>query len=237
MCWGWVGRPRNCGVSWLTKRMNGDREEQSSRRVVGRPDVSPPQARISTLPRYIWRMSSTFSLLLAASLLSFAPSKNAPPIDYSVAYAECTKAIHIGVEQALAKCEQPALAGVPGAQYAMGALLTNRNSGNDMTIGIGWLEKAISAGSPAAAYHLSTVLLQRKDEASISRGRELFRVAVCAGYPAAVDALTETGGSTKVMPCPPSHDTDFSGEWSVSLKWDKAAPAGVTSESYRIAIA
>jgi hypothetical protein len=140
-----------------------------------------------------------------------------------------------GVEEVLAKCEQPAQAGIPGAQFAMGVSLTGRRSGDDMTRGIEWLEKAVAAGSPPAAFHLATILLRRKDEPSISRGRELFKVALCAGYPDAVRAITKAGGSKDAVACAPSPETDFSGEWSISLKWDQA-PGGASMESYRVSI-
>jgi hypothetical protein len=180
--------------------------------------------------------ATALAFMFAARLLASTASTDTPPIDYSAAYGECTNAMHASVAEALAKCEQPALAGVPGAQYAMGALLTNRNSGEDMTRGIEWLEKAVAAGSPPAAYHLATLLAESKDEASISRGRELFKIAVCAGYPAALSALAKAGGSTDTMSCASSPEIDFSGDWSISLKWDKAAPAGATTESYRVSI-
>jgi hypothetical protein len=115
----------------------------------------------------------------------------------------------------------------------MGVLLTNRNGKGDEAKGIEWLEKAVSAGHPAAAHDLALVLLGREDEASATRGKKLLALAVCAGYPEAVQAWEAAGGSKESLSCAPTPETDFSGEWSVSLKWDKAA---APMESYRISI-
>ena len=179
------------------------------------------------------------AMFLAATTV--AATKPAAPakIEFSTAYGECTQAVQgsTDVAAALRKCEEPARQGVPGAQYVMGALLVNRGAPADMTAGIAWLEKAIASGSPAAAYDLATVLAARSDDAAASsRGRELFKSAVCAGYPPAVELLTSQGVSRDSMQCPQRPETDFSGEWLLSLKWDKAAPAGPEMESYRITV-
>jgi len=165
-----------------------------------------------------------------------AASVEPPRIDYAEAYGECTKAMHVGAEQALAKCEAPARAGITGAQYVMGALLTNRNSADDMTRGVEWLEKAVAGGSPAAAHHLASILMQRSDDASVSRGRSLFKSAACAGYPPALEELNAAGAAQQSLSCASSPDTDFAGDWSLAMKWDKTAPAK-TVESYRVSIA
>ncbi|MEO8380273.1 MAG: hypothetical protein ABI779_11470 [Acidobacteriota bacterium] len=167
--------------------------------------------------------------ILAAETVAAAPA-----IDYSVAYGECTNAVRQSPEEALAKCEGPARAGIVGAQYVMGAVLVNRG---DIAQGTEWLEKAVAAGSPPAAFSLASFLLQQKEPSAVTRGRELFKSAACAGYPEAIKALEEAGSSFVALRCPPIAETDFSGEWSIRLKWDKASPAGAATESYRVSIA
>lgn len=162
--------------------------------------------------------------LLATASLSGQPA----PIEYSDAYSQCSEASVAA--DVIAKCEQPAKQGIPGAQYALGARLVERNSGDDMQRGVELLEKAVASGSPPAAYHLATVLVERNKE----RARELFRFAVCAGYPVALAELSQAGGGRETMGCAPSPEADFTGEWSITLKWDKAAAA---MESYRVSIA
>jgi hypothetical protein len=176
---------------------------------------------------------------LAATILSSAEASTPAKIEFSMVYHECTQAVQdaaAGVAGALKTCEEPARQGVPGAQYAMGALFVSRGAPADLTDGVQWLEKAIVSGSPAASYLLATVLVSRGDETSVSRARELFKSAVCAGYPPAVEALTKEGVHVDALGCPKTAETDFSGEWLLSLRWDKAAPAGPETESYRLAI-
>jgi hypothetical protein len=186
-------------------------------------------------------MLNTVAVVFVASVLSSTSSTvpTVPTVDYSTAYQACTEALNRQPEDiadVLAKCEEPANGGVPGAEYAVGAMLVARNSGNDMTRGVEWLEKAVAAGSPPAAYHLAGVLVSKKTEESITRGRELFKYAVCAGYPPALSELEREGVSKASISCAPDTDTDFTGEWIVSLRWDKKAPA-VSTESYRVSIA
>jgi TPR repeat protein len=166
-----------------------------------------------------------------------AAAVDTPPIDYSAAYGECTAAVQKSPEEALTKCEAPARAGVVGAQYILGALLVNRGAPDDLAKGREWLEKAVAAGSPAAAFHLASLLVQDKNDSAVQRARQLFKTSACAGYPEAVDAVRAAGSSIEQLACTPAADADFSGDWSVSLKWDKTGPAGAGTESYRIAIA
>jgi len=182
-------------------------------------------------------MRSTFSALVLTVFLT--PTLVADPSVDPAAYGRCTDAVMKGStagNEALSLCEQPAKQGVPGAQYAMGALLVNRNGPGDMAAGIEWLEKAVASGSPPAAFHLASVLLSRSDETSVSRGRELFRSAVCSGYPQALAALKKQGVSAKDIPCSPSPDADFSGEWLMDLTFHHTAPSGTSKSTLKITI-
>jgi TPR repeat protein len=179
-------------------------------------------------------MFNTIALLFVAYVLP-STADTIPAVDYAVAYQACTEEASkhsADITEALKKCEEPALQGVPGAQYVMGALLTNRNAGTDRAAGVEWLEKAIVAGSPAAAFHLGSILASSKDEKSIDRGRELFKAALCAGYPLAVRIFEKESVSKTSVPCPSTADTDFSGDWILSMKWDKKAPTGAGAEDY-----
>ena len=168
--------------------------------------------------------------VFVCSLLANLLSAQTATTEFSDAYSECNRAVQSGAADAIAKCEQPAKEGIPGAQYALGALLTNRNNGDDMQRGVEFLEKAVASGNPVAAYHLATVLAERNQE----RARELFRFAVCAGSPQALAELSRSGVGRETIGCVPSPEADFTGQWSLSLKWDKTAPA---KENYRISIA
>jgi hypothetical protein len=175
-------------------------------------------------------------MLLSLSLAAHLFAADTPPIDYAASYDECTKATHASVDEALKKCEEPARGGVPGAQYVMGALLTNRAKGDDSARGIEWLDKAVEGGSPAATYFLAVVLSHEKDDASIARSRDLFKRAICAGYPEAKKVFDEEGGKLEALGCPNSSESDFTGEWRLSLKWEKSGPAGTSQASYKVSI-
>jgi len=175
------------------------------------------------------------SVLLALSLAAHLFAANGPVIDYLDAYRDCTKASRVSTEEALAKCEAPARGGVPGAQYVMGAFLTNRGKGDDIARGIEWLEKAAAAGSPPAAYHLALVLLAQDEKGSAKHAGELLRSAVCAGYPPAVEALAKAGRKREELECPARAETDFNGNWTVSLKWE--TPPDVPETTYKLSIA
>jgi hypothetical protein len=155
------------------------------------------------------------------------------------AYQRCVSAVQEGataVGNALMECEGPAKEGIPGAQYALGALLVNRAGAGDVEQGMKWLESAVAAGSPPAAFHLATVYLQKADAESVARGRQLFRSAACAGYPPARSALRESGASVESLACRPAADTDFTGDWVAELKWQKTEPIGEGGQALKLSI-
>jgi hypothetical protein len=155
------------------------------------------------------------------------------------AYQRCVSAVQegaAGVAKALSECDGPAKEGIPGAQYAMGALLVNRAGTGDVEQGVKWLESAVAAGSPPAAFHLATVYLQKGDAESVARGRQLFRSAACAGYPPALSALREGGASVESLACQPAADTDFTGDWVAELKWQKTEPVGEGGQALKLSI-
>ena len=175
----------------------------------------------------------SFSLFIAVAVPADA---QVPLIDLANAYSECTAAVRVSVDEALTKCDAPARGGVTGAQYIMGALLTNRGAGDDMVRGVEWLEKAVAAGSLPAAHQLAIILLQSRDGDSAARAGQLLRSAVCAGYPQAIETLRKAGVNRDSLLCPPAADTDFAGDWTLNLKWDKAGPTGPSTAAYRVTI-
>lgn len=193
--------------------------------------------RASTTVRYIPPMHTTISpIALVLAALTFSSSAAGQP-DLSALYHQCTQAyvkVPQSVTEVLSKCEQAASAGVPAAQYVLGALLVNRGTPAEVARGAEWLEKAVASGSIPAAYHLAPVLVQKSDETSQSRGRDLFKRAVCLGYPPALEALAEHGGS-EAMQCTPPPNTDFGGEWVVAVKWDKASNTA-PEDSYKLSV-
>ena len=172
-------------------------------------------------------------ILLSLSLAAHLFAAEEPPIDYSDAYRACTKAVP---EDVLTKCEEPARAGIPGAQYVLGVAMINRGKGDDVAHGVEWLEKAVAAGSPNAAYHLATVLLEKNDEASAKRASELLRTSICAGYPQAIAAMNDAGVKREEITCPAASETDFTGDWMLHMKWDKPVPA-TPDTTYKLSIA
>ena len=182
------------------------------------------------------RRLASFFLLTAIAIPAISSDSK---VDFSTAYHECNTAFQqtpADVAAVLAKCEEPANHGVPGAQYAMGALLLNRGADGDVAKGIGWLEKAVASGNPLAAFHLANFLMAQPSEPSKARGRELFKQAICAGYPPALQVLDGAGIKKDAVACSPPRDSDFEGDWIVSLKWDRKSESAELMESYKVTV-
>jgi hypothetical protein len=167
-----------------------------------------------------------FVILVASlPLHSFAADKPDPLV---VAYSRCTDAaMKPGANPAdgIAACKEPAEAGVPGAQYAMGALLLNGANGQSSPEAVQWLERAVAAGHPGAAYFLASVL----SSTNPTRARELVRTAACGEYTPALEMFQKPGLTFDKSACPPRRDTDFAGEWSGKLPWVKIPPASTAT--------
>jgi hypothetical protein len=155
------------------------------------------------------------------------------------AYSKCVEAASGRDASAdmIAVCEAPAKAGIPGAQYALGAALFARNQGGDRTAGVEWLEKSAASGSPAAQLVLAGILVQEDAPASKERGRELSKAAICAGYPPALDIAKQYGVSREKLGCAASPNTNFDGDWIADLKYTSAPMATTTQFSLKVTIA
>ncbi len=169
-------------------------------------------------------MPTRLAVLFVATV-AFAPGLHAQSEEAKV-YQECVEAAtgrSGDAAKALEVCLAPANAGIPGAQYAMGALLVQRNQPGDRAAGIEWLEKAVAANNPAAAFTLAGVLLEEQDKpASQTRGRDLLKSTICAGYPKAVEVVEQQGFKRENVGCESKPAEDFTGEWIADLKYAKA---------------
>lgn len=155
------------------------------------------------------------------------------------AYQECVAAAtdpNGTPGKAVETCLAPAKVGIPGAQYALGASLVNRNEAGDRTAGIEWLEKSAGSGNPAAAFTLAGILLQEQSPASQARGRDFLKAAVCAGYPHALSALQQGGVKRESVGCLPVPEEDFTGEWIADLKWVKSGVVSAEASNYQLKI-
>lgn len=138
------------------------------------------------------------------------------------------------VADILAACRASADAGVPGAQYIVGATLFSRNEAGDRTAAMELLEKATASGNPAAAFGFAGLLLQEQSAPSTERASALLRQSICAGYPPAIEVLQKQGLSPDQLKCEPAADADFTGEWVADLKWVKAEPVGETMPQLKL---
>jgi hypothetical protein len=155
------------------------------------------------------------------------------------AYQECVELAtqdRAALRKAIDVCRAPAEAGIPGAQYALGVALVDRNEAGDRTLGIEWLEKAAGAGNPAAAFALAGILLQEDSPASQERGRNLLKMSICAGYPYAVAALKQSGATRENLGCPVPPEENFDGEWIADLQWLKSGAVAPDAPTYQLKI-
>jgi hypothetical protein len=154
------------------------------------------------------------------------------------AYSRCTSAVTkpgAKPSEGVEACLQSAQEGVPGAQYAMGALMINASGGKASPEAIAWLEKAVAQGHAGAAYVLGSVL--QTDVSQTKRARDLLRMSACGEYGAALAAMKKAGGTIEQLHCVPREDTDFTGEWSGTLKWTTVSPGASSGPELKVVLA
>jgi hypothetical protein len=123
----------------------------------------------------------------------------------------------------------PANQGLPGAQYALGAILLSREKYQEA---LGWLERAVASDLPPAAHLLGTIYVQSTDSGTQDRGRALLRLAVCSGYPPAQgEDVKATAGHPD---CGTTTRPPFDGTWTATLDWVKSPPAGGKPDRVRV---
>ena len=175
---------------------------------------------------------------LLSTFLTFS-AFGADPVSVET-YGRCTTAVMAAkgdFDAALAACREPAEKGIPGAQYAMGAVLVNAAGGAASAEAVQWLEKAVAQGHPGAAYVLAGVLATKDAAANRERVSQLFQVAVCGDYPPALQEMTSVGLTKEKMQCPARTDVDFTGEWGGTLQWTKASPGAASGPELKVTIA
>jgi hypothetical protein len=183
-----------------------------------------------TVQRFLLILTIVVTLPGAAHVLTDAEVK---------AYRDCVTAAtdpNATSGKAVEMCLAPAKVGVPGAQYALGAALLDRDEAGDRTTGIEWLEKSAASGNPAAAFRLAGALLEEESPASQARARDLFKAAACAGYPYALDALQQDGVTRESIGCPPVPEEDFAGEWIADLESVTPGAIGADASKYELKI-
>ncbi|HEV7921014.1 MAG TPA: hypothetical protein VGR02_09525 [Thermoanaerobaculia bacterium] len=176
---------------------------------------------------------------IALALLLTATSLVAQPADPK-AYGRCTSAAMQpkgDLQAAIAACAGPARQGIPGAQYAMGALLLNSARGDEVPAeAIAWLEKAAGNGHLGAAYTLAVALSRKHDPALAPRIRELMTAAACGQYRPAIEEINRAGMAPDQLRCAPRADADFTGEWSGALQWTKVSPGAGNGPELKVII-
>jgi hypothetical protein len=186
-------------------------------------------------------MGYTMNLRIALMLSMFVvcPFLIAQGID-EAAYQSCTTAAtkpNGDPKEALAACAGPAAQGIPGAQYAMGALLLKTANGGVPPEATMWLEKAVASGHAGAAYMLALALTRGKDPANQERIRQLKTMAACGDYSQALADIKRAGITKEQLHCPSRVDADFTGEWSGALQWTKTSPAADHGPELKVVIA
>jgi hypothetical protein len=178
---------------------------------------------------------TTARIAIVLTLIALTASVTADTID-PTAYQRCQDAASTAkgdVREAIAACAAPAAQGVPGAQYALGALLLNAG-GDTRAEGMAWLEKAVASGHTGAAYLLARVV--GVEPAQRERAKQLMTTAACGDYPVALDELKRAGMTKEQLHCPARADADFTGEWSGPLQWVKISPAAAAGPQLKVVI-
>jgi len=154
-------------------------------------------------------------------------------------YAKCTAyatSQEAPPPEAVQTCLGPARQGLPGAQYALGAILLARGEPGKAEEAIGWLEKAVQAGHPPAKHLLAVIYLRSGRQDLEPRGKELLKEAICSGYPPAQEMRSTLVPENGKLDCSGLEPASFDGTWTSSLKWVKASPTSGSNPELRLTI-
>src|SRR5258707_355497 len=155
------------------------------------------------------------------------------------AYSKCT-GFATGAQppppEAVQSCLVPASQGVPGAQYALAAILLAQSKGAPAPDAIAWLEKAVKTGHPPAAHLLGAIYLRSANQELQARGRELLRFAICSGFPTAQQMRSVIAPDNAQLDCAGFGTFNFDGTWSSSLKWVQQSTASGAAPELRLTI-
>lgn len=138
--------------------------------------------------------------------------------------------------EAVQSCLGPARQGLPGAQYALGAMLLAQSKEAPSAEATEWLEKAVKAGHPPAAYLLTAIYLRSGKEDLRARARELLKLAVCSGYPPAQEVRSALPEGQQ-FDCSGFAPFSFDGTWSSSLHWIQPSPTSGSAPELRLTLA
>jgi hypothetical protein len=155
------------------------------------------------------------------------------------AYSKCT-GFALSTEppppEAVQTCLNPARQGLPGAQYALAAILLAQSKSGPPPDAIEWLEKAVRAGHPPAAHLLAAIYLRSGQQDLQARGRELLKFAVCSGYPPAQTMRSIIVSDNAQLDCAGSGPVSFNGTWTSSLKWVQQSPVLGSAPELRLTL-
>jgi len=179
--------------------------------------------------------------IISASLLGLfvaAPSLLAQSIDLQ-AYGKCTgfaTSDQPPPPEAVQLCQVPASQGLPGAQFALAAILLDQSKGAPAPEAIAWLEKAVKTGHPPAAHLLGAIYLRSATPELQARGRELLRFAICSGYPPAQQMRSVIAPDNAQLDCAGFGPFNFDGTWSSSMKWVQRSAASGDAPELRLTV-
>ncbi len=168
---------------------------------------------------------------LATAIAGSAAAKDSIDLD---AYAKCitlATSKEPPPPEADQVCLKPARQGLPGAEYALGAILLSRQEYPDA---IQWLERAAKADNPPAAYLLAEIYLGSQDSDLEKRGRELLEFAICSGYPPAQGS--QSRAALGELKCSSAERKPFDGSWSATLDWVKQTPGVGNADGLKIVL-
>jgi len=125
---------------------------------------------------------------------------------------------------------------LPGAQYALAAILLAQSKSDPPPDAIEWLEKAVRTGHPPAAHLLAAIYLRSGQQDLQTRGRELLKFSVCSGYPPAQAMRSIIVSDNAQLDCTAFGPVSFNGTWSSSLKWVQQSPASGSAPELRLTL-
>ena len=186
--------------------------------------ITDPRARRQYRRRGALRLAAAIAAAGVAVLSARAGASLSP-------YERCTEAMvadPVDAPAAIRACQQPAEAGITGAQYALGELLAAEGPTRNLKAAVRWYRLAAEGGNPAAQYALALILANGLGvDADRPAALRYLGMSYCAGFPVAVEAVESQQVDPARFGCAADSPPGLDGVWSGELtRVDASAGAG-----------
>ena len=155
-------------------------------------------------------------------------------------YERCTEAMvadPVDSPAAIRACQQPAEAGITGAQYALGELLAAEGPTRNLKAAVRWYRLAAEGGNPAAQYALALILANGLGvDVDHAAALHYLGMSYCAGFPVAVETVETQETDPTQFGCAAVAPPALDGVWSGELTRVDASPGAGGAKGEPVAL-